>query len=442
MIRQTIWGFKLLNIFQNFSYWRTCKLKIISFYFFFFFFTKESDWVFARTKNASCFLIDIRKKIVWIYQIGKSSELYCRESTCYLRSSHMHAQNDTPTIVRPVELHSLTTPESEAWCPCPVPQHTILQSVAVTPGATQAVCCRWLCLALQKGMGLWCSSMDQGCLLRKHTAQPQPRDLVFSPPEEHLSSHLVMWVFAVSGPQRWWGEGAGLILPFLQFRGGGAREVCSTSSGPEGSPQQPRATVGERKAAPSLTAGLRPTPVPTKEFSAFQDSCFPECQLWGKPLFSRESDTLPGGISPIGPISAWPTYLLMLTCGRGWESLALFELSMNKNNSASQAWNDFEWNPGSSQAIKWMGYYLVFCPTDAHFYHLNMTLLFPCLFRHILCSTRKEGLKGEVDTADLSKNFLMLLSARACFLGLQTFRFWGRSLEFSMSGLFFKLIWA
>lgn len=111
----------------------------------------------------------------------------------------------------------------------------------------------------------------------------------------------------------------------------------------------------------------------------------------------------------------------MLSCGRGWESLAPFELSMNKNNSTSQAWNDFEWNPGSSQAMKWMGYYLAFCPTDAHFYHVNMTLLFPCLFRHILCSTRKEGPKGEVDTADLSKSFLMLLSARACFLWLQTF---------------------
>lgn len=85
-----------------------------------------------------------------------------------------------------------------------------------------------------------------------------------------------------------------------------------------------------------------PTPVLTKEFSAFQDSCFPECQPRDKPLFSRESDTLSRGISPVDPISAWPTYLLMLTYRRGWESLAPFELSMNKNNSASQAWNDFE----------------------------------------------------------------------------------------------------
>lgn len=188
--------------------------------------------------------------------------------------------------------------------PCPVPQHTLLQSIAVTPGATQAVYCRRLCLALQKGMGLWCSSMDQGYLLRKHTAQPQARDLVFFPPEEHLSSHLVMWVFMVSGPQRWWGEGAGLILSFLQFRGVGAQEVCSRSRGHEGSPQQLSVIVVESKTAPSPTAGLRPTPVPTKEFSAFQDSWFPECQLWGKPLFSRESDTLSRGTSPVGPISA------------------------------------------------------------------------------------------------------------------------------------------
>lgn len=61
MIRQTIWGFKLLNIFQNFSYWRTCKPKVFSFSFFFSS-PKESDLAFARTKNSLCFLLDIRKK--------------------------------------------------------------------------------------------------------------------------------------------------------------------------------------------------------------------------------------------------------------------------------------------------------------------------------------------------------------------------------------------
>lgn len=323
------------------------------------------------------------------------------------------------------------TPESEARCLCPVPWHTLPQSITVTPGATQAVCCRWLHRSLQKGMGLWCSSTDQGCLLRKHTAQPQARDLVFSLAETLLSSCLVMWVFTVNGPWRWWGEKAGLVLSFLQFRGVGAREVCSRIQRTWRQPSAARATASEGKATPRPAAGLMPTLVLTKEFSAFQDSCFPECQPWGKPLFSRELDTLSRGISPVGPISAWPVYLLMPTCGRGWESLAPFELSMNKNNSASQAWNDFEWNPGISQAMKWMGCYLVFCPTDAHFYHLNMTLLFSRLFRHIPCSTRKEGLRGEVDIADLSKNFLIFLNTRASFLWLQTFS------DFEEAGLSF-----
>lgn len=70
-------------------------------------------------------------------------------------------------------------PESEAWCLRPVPWHTFLQSIEVTSGATKVVCCRWLHWALQKGIGLWCSSMDQGCLARKHNAQTQARDLVF-----------------------------------------------------------------------------------------------------------------------------------------------------------------------------------------------------------------------------------------------------------------------
>lgn len=145
----------------------------------------------------------------------------------YLRPSHVHSQNDTLASIRPVKLHSLMTPESEAWCPCSVPWRTLPQSIMVTPGATQAVCCRWLHWALQKGMGLWSSSTDQGCLLRKHIAQPQARDLVFSLPEACLSSRLAMWVFTVSGPQKWWGEEARLVLSFLHFQGVGAREVCS-----------------------------------------------------------------------------------------------------------------------------------------------------------------------------------------------------------------------
>lgn len=253
MIRQTIWGFKLLNIFQNFSYWRTCKPKIISFFFFFFPLTKESDWVFARTKNASRFLLDIRKK----NSLNLSDRLIQRmilQREHVLSKAFSCAHTKWHTYNHQTSWAALS---HDTWeRPCPVPQHTLLQSIAVTPGAAQAVYCRWLCLALQKGMGLWCSSMDQGYLLRKHAAQPQARDLVFSPPEEHLSSHLVMWVFMVSGSQRWWGEGAGLILSFLQFRGVGAQEVCSRSRGHEGSPQQLSITVGESKTAPSPTAGL------------------------------------------------------------------------------------------------------------------------------------------------------------------------------------------
>lgn len=48
---------------------------------------------------------------------------------------------------------------------------------------------------------------------------------------------------------------------------------------------------------------------------------------------------------------------------------------------------------------------------------------FSRLFRHVPCSTRKEGLKGEVGIADFSKNFLIFLNRniRACFLWFQTF---------------------
>lgn len=410
MIRQTIWGFKLLNIFQNFSYWRTCKPKVFSFFFFFFPSPKESDLAFARTKNSLCFLLDIRKK----NSLNPSEKL-----TRWITSQREHVLSKAFSRAK---WHTCThqpcraaltpdTGERSAVClSCPT-AHAPVMLPSRPP--------------LQKGTGSWCSSADQGCLLRKHSGQPRARDLDFSPPEARLSSCPAAWVFTVPP------EEAGPVLSFLQFWGVGGGEACSRVRRSWRQPPAAGATAGEGKAPPSLTAGPMPTLVLTKEFSAFQGSCFPGCQPRGKPLFSSKLDALSRGISPVGPISAWPAYLLVLTCGRGWKSLAPFELSMNKNNSSSQAWNDFEWNPGISQAIKWMGCYLVFRPTDAH---LNMTLLFSRLFRHIPCSTRKEGLKGEVDIADLSRTFLIFLNTRVCFLWLQPFS------DFEAAGLSFPCL--
>lgn len=72
-----------------------------------------------------------------------------------------------------------------------VPRHTLSQSITVSPSATQVACGRYLCCKMWMQMGSWCSSMDQGSLLRKAAALSQAGDQVFSP-AAHLSSHLVM----------------------------------------------------------------------------------------------------------------------------------------------------------------------------------------------------------------------------------------------------------
>lgn len=164
------------------------------------------------------------------------------------------------------------------------------------------------------------------------------------------------WSKKVLGIRDWIGFVSSSVL--------GAGGVCSRIQRTWRQPSAARATAGKGKATSRSTASVLSN-VLTKEFSAFPNSCFPGCQPWDEPFISREPDLLSIGISLFVPISAWPACLLMFTFRRGWESLAPFELAMNKNNLASQAGDDFEGNPGIFQAIKWMGCYWVFCPMDA-----------------------------------------------------------------------------
>lgn len=136
-IRQIIWGFKPLNIFQHFSLWKTCKSEIC-----------HLRGLFVRQKKLIWCLPE--QKLPYLETVTRKKSLNQSEK---LIQWILLAQSVTP-----VELVSLMTPESEAWCLCPMPCHTNLQSAV--PGVTEEVCCRWLCCVLWKGMRWWFSSTD------------------------------------------------------------------------------------------------------------------------------------------------------------------------------------------------------------------------------------------------------------------------------------------
>lgn len=165
------------------------------------------------------------------------------------------------------------------------------------------------------------------------------------------------------------------------------------------------------KTSPNPITGLTLKLVIKKTFPAFQDSCFPGCQPWGTHSCSKELDTLSRGIYPVGPTSAWPTYLLILACAKGWESLSPFELNMNKSNSTSQAWHYFEWNHDISQTMKWIG----FTWSSVQPIYISSTWTWPFYLGTYPVLWSKKGFnKGEVNLADPSKKKSWYLLALDC----------------------------
>lgn len=121
-IRQIIWGFKPLNIFQHFSLWKTCKSEIC-----------HLRGLFVHQKKLIWCLPE--QKLPYLETVTRKKSLNQSEK---LIQWILLAQSVTP-----VELVSLMTPESEAWCLCPMPCHTNLSQVSrrrsVAGGC--AVCC-------------------------------------------------------------------------------------------------------------------------------------------------------------------------------------------------------------------------------------------------------------------------------------------------------------